>query len=80
MKKKLKWIGLGLVGLILVTVIGFLVWVWITNIAILLGNKVNAERERTNQIKAGDERAGHGRCEDEAGQDGGHDTEGAESR
>jgi membrane protein len=38
-------------------VVGFLVWVWITNIAILLGNKVNAERERTKQLAAGDMRA-----------------------
>jgi membrane protein len=38
-------------------VVGFLVWVWITNIAILLGNKVNAERERTKQLAAGDLRA-----------------------
>jgi membrane protein len=38
-------------------VIGFLVWLWITNIAILLGNKVNAERERTEQLKRGDMRA-----------------------
>ena len=38
-------------------VVGFLVWVWITNIAILLGNKVNAERERTKQLAAGDHRA-----------------------
>ncbi|QUE86467.1 alpha/beta hydrolase [Exiguobacterium alkaliphilum] len=30
MKKKLKWIGLGLVGLILVAVIGFLVWTQLT--------------------------------------------------
>ncbi|MCT4783091.1 MULTISPECIES: alpha/beta hydrolase [Exiguobacterium] len=30
MKKKLKWIGLGLVGLLLVAVIGFLVWTQLT--------------------------------------------------
>ena len=30
MKKKLKWIGLGLVGLILVAVIGFIVWTQLT--------------------------------------------------
>ncbi|WP_445002193.1 alpha/beta hydrolase [Exiguobacterium alkaliphilum] len=30
MKKKLKWIGLGLVGLILVAVIGFLMWTQLT--------------------------------------------------
>ena len=30
MKKKLKWIGLGLVGVILVAIIGFLVWTQLT--------------------------------------------------
>ena len=34
-------------------IIGFLVWLWITNQAILLGAQLNAERERSNQIKAG---------------------------
>jgi membrane protein len=34
-------------------VVGFLVWLWITNIAILLGAEFNAERERSRQIKAG---------------------------
>ena len=34
-------------------VIAFLVWLWITNIAILLGAEVNAERERTRQLKDG---------------------------
>ncbi len=34
-------------------IIGFLVWLWITNQAILLGAQLNAERERSNQIEAG---------------------------
>jgi membrane protein len=34
-------------------VIGFLVWLWITNIAILLGAQFNTERERSRQIAAG---------------------------
>jgi membrane protein len=34
-------------------VIVFLVWMWITNVAILLGAEVNAERERTRQLQAG---------------------------
>ena len=34
-------------------VIGFLVWLWITNQAILFGHQLNAERERANQIEAG---------------------------
>ena len=34
-------------------VIAFLVWLWITNVAILLGAEVNAERERTRQLKDG---------------------------
>ena len=38
-------------------VIGLLVWVWITNIAILLGMQINSERERTIELQAGDERA-----------------------
>ena len=38
-------------------VIVFLVWLWITNVAILLGNELNAERERTTQLEHGDERA-----------------------
>jgi len=37
--------------------ISFLVWLWITNIAILLGNELNAERVRTEQLAAGDMRA-----------------------
>jgi membrane protein len=31
----------------------FLVWLWITNLAILLGAELNAELERTRQIEAG---------------------------
>ncbi len=38
-------------------VISFLVWLWITNVAILLGNELNAERARTEQLEAGDSRA-----------------------
>ena len=38
-------------------VIGLLVWVWITNIAILLGMQVNSERERTIELDAGDKHA-----------------------
>ncbi len=38
-------------------VIGLLVWLWITNNAILLGMQVNSERERTIELDAGDERA-----------------------
>jgi membrane protein len=34
-------------------VIGFLVWLWITNVAILLGAELNAERERSRQLEAG---------------------------
>ena len=34
-------------------VIVFLVWLWITNIAILLGATFNAELERGRQIEAG---------------------------
>ena len=30
----------------------FLVWLWITNVAILLGAELNAERERTRQLEA----------------------------
>lgn len=37
----------------LATVIIFLVWLWITNIAILLGAEVNAERERQRAVAAG---------------------------
>ena len=38
-------------------VVGLLVWVWITNVAILLGMQVNSERERTIELNDGDERA-----------------------
>ncbi len=34
-------------------VIAFLVWLWITNSALLLGAELNAERERTHELKAG---------------------------
>lgn len=38
-------------------VVVFLLWLWITNVAILLGNEVNAERERSRQLDAGVEGA-----------------------
>jgi len=38
-------------------VIVFLLWLWLTNVAILLGNELNAERARTEQLKEGDMRA-----------------------
>ncbi len=38
-------------------VVGLLVWVWLTNVAILLGMQVNSERERTVELDAGEERA-----------------------
>jgi membrane protein len=34
-------------------VVTFLVWVWITNIAVLLGVELNAELERTRELEAG---------------------------
>lgn len=34
-------------------VISFLVWLWITNIAVLLGVELNAELERTREVQAG---------------------------
>jgi membrane protein len=34
-------------------VVGLLVWLWITNVAILLGAEINAERERSRQLKEG---------------------------
>jgi membrane protein len=34
-------------------VICFLVWLWLTNVAILLGAELNAERERSRQLEAG---------------------------
>ena len=37
--------------------VGFLVWLWITNQAILFGHQLNAERERSNQIEAGTPKA-----------------------
>ncbi len=33
--------------------IALLVWLWITNVAILLGAEVNAERERSRELRAG---------------------------
>jgi membrane protein len=38
-------------------VVVLLVWLWITNVAILLGHQLNAERERSLQIKEGRPRA-----------------------
>jgi membrane protein len=34
-------------------IIAFLVWIWITNVAILLGAEINAERERSRQLRDG---------------------------
>jgi membrane protein len=34
-------------------VVIFLVWIWITNLAILFGAELNAERERSRQLEAG---------------------------
>jgi membrane protein len=34
-------------------VIVFLVWMWITNLAVLLGAEVNAEVERSRELEAG---------------------------
>jgi membrane protein len=34
-------------------VVIFLVWAWLTNVAILLGAELNAERERSRQLEAG---------------------------
>ena len=34
-------------------IISFLVWIWISNIAILLGAEINAERERSHQLRQG---------------------------
>ena len=31
----------------------FLVWMWITNIAVLLGAELNAETERARELEAG---------------------------
>ncbi len=33
--------------------VAFLVWLWITNVALLLGVELNAERERTHELKEG---------------------------
>ncbi len=38
-------------------IIIFLVWLWITNVAILLGAELNAERERSRQLEAGEPEA-----------------------
>jgi membrane protein len=38
-------------------VIAFLVWLWISNIAVLLGAEMNAELERGRELEAGDRRA-----------------------
>ena len=38
-------------------VIAFLVWLWLTNIAILLGAEFNAERERSLELAEGTDRA-----------------------
>ena len=38
-------------------VVGLLVWMWITNLALLLGMELNAERERSREIAAGVPRA-----------------------
>jgi membrane protein len=35
----------------------FLMWMWITNVSLLLGMEVNAERERSKELAAGDTRA-----------------------
>jgi membrane protein len=35
----------------------FLVWMWITNVALLLGMELNAERERSRELDAGIEGA-----------------------
>ena len=34
-------------------VIVFLAWLWITNVAILLGTQLDAERERSRELKEG---------------------------
>jgi membrane protein len=38
-------------------VVVFLVWLWVTNMAILLGAEFNAETERARQLEAGVPRA-----------------------
>jgi len=37
--------------------VALLVWMWITNVSLLLGMEVNAERERAKELAAGDTRA-----------------------
>jgi membrane protein len=39
-------------------VVAFLIWLWITNSALLLGAELNAERKRTHELKAGGPRRG----------------------
>ncbi|HEX3511445.1 MAG TPA: YihY/virulence factor BrkB family protein [Solirubrobacteraceae bacterium] len=34
-------------------IVAFLVWMWITNSALLLGSELNAEKERTRELRAG---------------------------
>lgn len=34
-------------------IVVFLVWLWLTNVALLLGMELNAERERSRELKAG---------------------------
>jgi len=41
----------------LATVVVVLVWFWITNLAILFGHELNAERERSAEIEEGVPRA-----------------------
>jgi len=38
-------------------VVALLVWVWITNVVLLLGMEINAERERSVELDAGVPRA-----------------------
>jgi membrane protein len=38
-------------------VVALLVWMWITNLAILFGHQLNAERERSQEIAEGVPRA-----------------------
>jgi membrane protein len=40
-------------------VVIFLIWMWLTNTALLLGMELNAERERTRELKAGIPHADH---------------------
>jgi membrane protein len=35
----------------------FLMWMWITNVSLLLGMELNSERERSRELEAGDPRA-----------------------